>query len=328
MDPSGLLGVPTQGEQARPGPAQKGPGRPVVRQPAVPVGDRRAKLERRLLEPVEQRRPEGLHVAGRQGRSCTAAPSTGLGRHRSTGDTRRRSPAPRPASPAPGRAAGQSRPGRSPRRGRYTRPRGRSGRTARRCRGPAPIRASSATDRPSFQSSFSPYQGRRRVARPAAQAGRPGDPLRQPDRRPGGAPGLLAKPIERLSGPGCPGPVVSAGSSQVKVTSPVSAGLKSRSSPEIDRHHEGGDLVEAVRPLAQDLQEEVHLGRGEHSHRIGGNGNRGPPPRRGRGARSSEDTTWRVGGVPSVGRRRHDSRTVPGLGRPRAAAGQPGCQSQ
>ena len=79
-DLSGFLGVPTQGDQAGPGTRGKVPGRLAVRQPAGPVGGRRAKLERRLLEPVEQRRPEGVRVAGRQGR-FRGRPVPGFGRH-------------------------------------------------------------------------------------------------------------------------------------------------------------------------------------------------------------------------------------------------------
>src|SRR3954471_14385736 len=52
MDPSGLRRTPTQGKQARPGPAHQVPGRTRRSQPAVPLGRRRRQLERRLLEPV------------------------------------------------------------------------------------------------------------------------------------------------------------------------------------------------------------------------------------------------------------------------------------
>src|SRR5262245_37316767 len=67
VDPSGLLGTSTQGEQARPGTTHEDPGRTYRLRPSVRVDYRRAQFERCLLQAVVERPSEGVHISGRHG---------------------------------------------------------------------------------------------------------------------------------------------------------------------------------------------------------------------------------------------------------------------
>ena len=132
-----------------------------------------------------------------------------------------------------------------------------------------------AWDRPELPQLVQPVQRRRRIARSAAQAGGPGNPLGQSNRRANPCNPVCSRSRVGSLDTQVVGSAVSAGSSHVKDRSARSSS-KIEYIRQIDRHHQGGDLVVAIQSSAQDLQEEVHLGRAVEFARA----QDGDPPRR------------------------------------------------